>query len=124
MRTGKGYGENEKFHHYKGSAPYPAISKALLQQYLRKEYDIQIEVTFHMDGYAATVYDMRNGIAGCLVYEEQMTIKEKREFRGTKYNHITYIEDWFTDHKTYEEALEVGLIDSLKLINNDKVSKV
>jgi hypothetical protein len=107
------------------ASPYPnteikgqcsAPTQSLLQRWLREVHNIITEVTYHMDGYAGVVYDMRKGMKGCKKFDTQMKTAQARELRGTRYNHITYLEQWEDDHRTFEEALEKGLFEALKLI--------
>ena len=74
---------------------YAVTSQSILQKWLREEYDIHIEII------------------------------PDREFWHTVMYPIVCINDvgHYGNHKTYEKALEKGLIEALKLIGNEQIQK-
>lgn len=76
------------------SNPTAAPTQSLLQKWLREVHNIIVEV---------------------LVFDKGFLEKDKFCFQWRVYNKT---EDWFTgfEYKTYEEALEAGLQEALKLI--------
>jgi len=93
-----------------------APTQSLLQKWLREKHKLIITITWHIDGYSPTVYDVSKGLMGCLKYHEQVTTVEKRELNGQRYENIKFEEEWHTSYITYEESLEKGLQEALKLI--------
>lgn len=87
--THKNSGLNKHFDWY--SAP----SQSLLQRWMREKYNIHIEITWNPNETDKHYYASLNYIVGA---HNKDTLNEA----------ITYI--------TYEEALEVGLYEALKLI--------
>lgn len=75
----------------KDKYPINITTQALLQKWLREKYRIHVEIPHYIEGYGIEIH-------------EPKTWDEKDVF-------VSNIQ-----HKTYEEALEIGLQEGLKLI--------
>ena len=94
------YGDNGDYHEHMAhwliynknliSAP----TQSLLQRWIREKYKIHLEITYYKE----------NHYFVCIVNQDGHDVKGTEELQEVM-------------HKTYEEALEVGLQESLKLIN-------
>jgi WD40 repeat protein len=83
-----------------------APTQSLLQTWLR-ELDILVIVTFAVEFYVE-IWDIRNGIMGSKVFDPIFQTDN-----GPKVN---YKDKTIGDFQTWEEALEVGLQEALKII--------
>ena len=73
----------------------PAITQSYTQKFLREVYNIHVISLWAFDVYTCELYYMNDGIKGC-----------KRNVPNVLWE----------DNCSYEEALEQGIIESLKLI--------
>lgn len=81
---------------------YQAPTQSLLQKWLREVYKIRIYIT--------------QKVAGDFGFEIYIPNSNKEKIAGKPWERVSY----FTQHySTYEEALEAGLQEALKLIKNE-----
>jgi len=91
----------------KGRDWYSAPTQSLLQKWLREMHKIDVTITWAME-YYVDIYDLRNGARGCHVF--------KGAFQLNKGDKVNYKERTIGDFNVWEDALEVGLQEALKLI--------
>ena len=93
------YGIYNKLHSFKHIA---ATTQSSLQKWLREEHNCIIEVTFYGENIIA-LDDIKYAV--------------EIDYYGKNFNFISDSSDYYSNgYNTYEEALEVGLFNALKLI--------
>jgi len=80
---------------------YAAPTQSLLQKWLREKYNIEVELRRHFKSY---------NIMRICTYIKDEDINTDKDLKGLD----------FKDFKTYEQALETGLLTALNTIQNDQ----
>jgi len=93
---------------------YSAPTQSLLQKWLREEYNLNVQITeYYRWTYTVSKLYNKNSI------NEEITEEETDTFYSDHRCGNIIVLPYGKKYKTYEEALEVGLLEALKLIRND-----